>query len=93
LSKTLPPIEDMLILANEFGNLFVRKIELINDEINKLDVNPVTVDHRLPPKCRLIPFLCGRKTKCSFIIILEFIRRNISFACAIRRMKYARIYN
>ena len=33
---------------NEFGTFFGRKIELINDEINKIGVNPITTEHRLP---------------------------------------------
>ena len=37
-----------MILANEFGTFFGRKIELINDEINKIGVNPITTEHRLP---------------------------------------------
>jgi hypothetical protein len=47
-SESLPPYEDPLILANEFGTFFGRKIELINDEINKIGVNPITTEHRLP---------------------------------------------
>ena len=47
-SESLPPYEDPLIPANEFGTFFGRKIELINDEINKIGVNPITTEHRLP---------------------------------------------
>ena len=47
-SESLPPYEDPLILANEFGTFFVGNIELINDEINKIGVNPITTEHRLP---------------------------------------------
>ncbi len=36
-----------MILANEFGTFFGRNIELINDEINKIGINPITADHRL----------------------------------------------
>ena len=49
-SESLPPYEDQLILANEFGTFFGRKIELINDEINKISVNPITTEHRVPDK-------------------------------------------
>ena len=46
-SESLPPYEDPLILANEFGTFFGRKIELINDEMNKISVNPIPTEHRL----------------------------------------------
>ncbi len=47
-SESLPPYEDPLVLVNEFGTFFGRQIELINDEINKIGVNPITSEHHLP---------------------------------------------
>ena len=47
-SESLPPHDDPLILANEFGSFFGRKIELINEEIDKLDVMPINVEHCSP---------------------------------------------
>ena len=47
-SESLPPHDDPLILGNEFGSFFGRKIELINEEIDKLDVMPINVEHCSP---------------------------------------------
>ena len=47
-SESLPPHDDPLMLANEFGSFFCRKIELINEEIDKLDVMPINVEHCSP---------------------------------------------
>ena len=44
-SESLPPYDDPLILANEFGTFFGPKIELINEEI---DVSPINVEHCSP---------------------------------------------
>ena len=60
-SESLPPYEDPLILANEFGTFFGRKIELINDEINKIGVNPITILNIVYLKYCLNPFLLCRK--------------------------------
>ena len=47
-SESLPPHYDPPILANEFGSFFGRKIELINEEIDKLDAMPINVENCSP---------------------------------------------
>ena len=44
----LPPHECPVELANQFAEYFCHKIDLIRDEIDNIDVNPPTVEPRLP---------------------------------------------
>ena len=39
----LPPHDDPVVLANKFGEFFVKKIELIKDSISNIQVNPPAV--------------------------------------------------
>ena len=44
----LPQHEEPLILANEFGDFFYKKIELVKSEIDNISVNPPDVHFHLP---------------------------------------------
>jgi hypothetical protein len=46
--KALPPYEDRCTLAENFGQFFYRKIELINEKIDQIDAVPLVVEHRFP---------------------------------------------
>ncbi|PFX29714.1 putative RNA-directed DNA polymerase from transposon X-element [Stylophora pistillata] len=44
----LPPHDDPVLLANKFGEFFVKKIELIKDSISDIEVNPPYSDTAAP---------------------------------------------
>ena len=44
----LPPHDDPVVLANEFGEFFVNKIKLIKDSISNIQVNPPCSDIAAP---------------------------------------------
>lgn len=44
----LPPHEDPRHLANDFGEFFCKKIELIQEEIDNIVIEPPQVEYRLP---------------------------------------------
>ena len=44
----LPPHDDPVVLANKFGEFFVKKIELIKDSISNIQVNPPCSDTAAP---------------------------------------------
>lgn len=44
----LPPHDDPVVLANKFGEFFVKKIELIKDSISNIRVNPPCSDITAP---------------------------------------------
>lgn len=44
----LPPHDDPVLLANKFGEFFVKKIELIKDSISDIQVNPPYSDTAAP---------------------------------------------
>jgi hypothetical protein len=46
--KALPTYEDRCTLAENFGQFFYRKIELINEKIDQIDAVPLVVEHRFP---------------------------------------------
>jgi hypothetical protein len=46
--KALPPYVDRRTLAENFGQFFYRKIELINEKIDQIDAVAFVVEHRFP---------------------------------------------
>ena len=47
-SDVLPSHDSPRKLANEFGNFFIKKVDLIQEDIDNITVTPPEVDHRYP---------------------------------------------